>query len=92
MAQPTKTEYENVTQGVLGVVKINRKGDDVGEPVFPGDHTYLTDEEKTLTEQSHRNPADSPFSMREIVHRDPATHDETGRFKSAPLRRVEKTK
>lgn len=85
------TEYENVTQGLLGVIKIDRNNAPVGEPVEPGDHVFLTDEEVTLTERSHRRPQeDSPFVMREIVHRDPATHDETARFTSPPLRRVEK--
>lgn len=91
MATATKTEFENCTQGVLGVVKIDRKNDQVGVPVEPGDHVFLTDEEIELTEQSHKRPEiDSPFVLREIVHRDPNTHDETARFTASPLRRVEK--
>lgn len=85
-----KTQFENCTQGVLGVVKINRKNEPVGDPVKPGAHVYLTAEEIELTEQAHENPKDSPFVIREIVHRDTSTHEETARFTAAPLRRVTK--
>lgn len=83
------TEYENVTQGLVGVTKINRKNEPVAEPVEPGDHVFLTDEEKTLTERAHKRPQeDSQFVMRDIIHRDPNTHEETARFKSPQLRVV----
>jgi hypothetical protein len=88
----TKSQYENVTQGLLGVVQIDRNNNPVGQPVEPGDFVWLTDEEVELSSQAHKRPDDSPFTIREIVHRDPRTHNETARFTAAPLRKVERTK
>jgi hypothetical protein len=88
MAAVKKTEFENCTQGYLGVVKVNRKGDPEGHPVEPGTRVFLTDEEVELTEQAVSRDAHSPFKIREIVHFDPRTGDETARFKAAPLSKV----
>lgn len=82
--------YENRTQGYLGAVKVNRKGDAEGVPVDPGTVVYLSDEEVELTEQAHAKPDDSPFKLREIVHFDPDTGDEAARFTAAPLSKVDK--
>lgn len=84
-----RTEFENRTQGYIGVVKVNRKGDPEGKPVEPGKRVFLTDEEIELTEQAVSQSDLSPFTVREIVHRDPHTGDETDRFRSAPLSKVE---
>lgn len=88
MAPPKKKYgFVNRTQGLLGAVKINRKGDPAGVPVGPGDRIFLTNEEIELTEQSHARAEDSPFLKREIVHYDPATGDEIARFEAPPLER-----
>lgn len=87
----TKTEFENRTQGYLGVVKINRKGDEQGVPVAPGTRVFLSDEEIDLTEQAVARAEHSPFAEREIVHFDSRTGNEIERFVAAPLSRVEKT-
>ena len=83
-----RTAFENKTAGYLGAVKIDRKGDEKSVLVAPGDRVFLTQEEVELTEQSHARLADSPFTIREIVHIDPATGDEIARFTAAPLTKV----
>lgn len=83
-----KTEFVNKTQGYLGVVKIDRKGEPVGQPVPPEERVFLTAEEVELTEQAHARAEDSPFFIREIVHFNVATQEETDRFTAAPLERV----
>lgn len=88
MAGVKRTEFENRTQGYLGVVKVNRKGDPEGRPVEPGTRVFLTDEEIELTEQSVAREQHSPFKVREIVHFDPRTGDQIARFTAAPLSRV----
>lgn len=88
MAVAKKTEFHNQSQGYVGVVKINRKGDDVGEPVAPGERVFLTQDEIAATEQSHVKPEGSPFADREIVIRDEHTGDEVRRFTGPQLKRV----
>lgn len=91
MATATKVKrvgFVNRTQGLVGAVKVNRKGDPDGVPVDPGSRVFLTEEEIELTEQAHAREEDSPFKLREIVHRDPLTGDETARFTAAPLERI----
>lgn len=85
-----KIEFLNRTQGYLGVIKINRKGDDAPEAVRPGERVFLTAEEVTLTAQAHVRPEDSPFELREIVHYERETGDEIARFTAAPLEKQEK--
>lgn len=85
-----RTEFVNKTQGWLGAIKINRKGDDVGIPIQPGERVFLTDEEIELTEQSHARAENSPFVDREINRYDPLTLEVVETFISAPLARVEK--
>lgn len=89
-ARVKRTEFVNETQGWVGAIKINRKGDDTAIGVKPGERVFLTDEEIELTEQSHAMAKDSPFVVREITHRDPHTLDVTKTFVSAPLARVTK--
>ena len=80
--------FVNRTQGWVGAVRIDRKGDAKGVPVPPGERIFLTQEEIELTEQAPAHPEDSPFVVREIVHYDPKTADEIERFTAAPLERV----
>lgn len=83
-----KIEFINRTQGYLGAIKIDRKGDEKSVPVAPGERIFQTPEEVELTEQSHAHAEDSPYVVREIVHYEQATGDETNRFTAAPLERV----
>ena len=84
--------FINQTDGWLGAVKVNRKGDEVGVPVAPGERVFLTPEEVTLTEQSHVRAEDSPFIKKHIVHTDIRTGDIIKEFDGEPLARIpEKT-
>lgn len=80
-----RREFINCTQGYLGVVKINRKGDEHAEPVAPGMRVFLTDEEIELTAQQHQRKEDSPFEVREIVHRNLLTGDPVETYMLCPL-------
>lgn len=82
-------EFVNVTQGWLGAVKINRKGDDVSVTVEAGTRVFLTAEEQELTERAHARRKDSPFTEREIVHHDMASGNEIARFTAAPLTKAD---
>lgn len=84
----SKTEYINNTQGFLGASKINRKGDEVGVPIAPSGRIFLTEEEKTLTEQAQMEAKDSPFLPRTILHFDSATGDKIAEFVAPPLESV----
>lgn len=80
-----KIEYLNVTQGYLGAVTINRRGEEVSVPVEPGGRVFLSDEERELTEQSHAQRKDSPFEPQDIVHRDNLTGEVTFEGHLCPL-------
>lgn len=88
--RPAKREFHNNTQGWLGVVKINRKGDEVGQSVAPGTRVFLTGEEVELTRQAHAHEVDSPFQAREIIHYDGRSGDEVRRFTAPMLEEVTK--
>lgn len=83
-----RDEFVNRTQGWVGVVKLNRKGDEAPTVVEPGGRVFLTEEEQTLTAQSHRRAEDSPFVERTITHYDPLTHDPTDTFVAPLLEKV----
>jgi hypothetical protein len=88
-ARVKRTGFENRTQGFVGVVKIDRKGDEVGKPVEPGARVFLTDEEIELTRQAPAHADNSPFAIREIVHFEQGTGEEIARFHAAPLSKIE---
>lgn len=85
-----RTEFLNRTGGYLGVIKIDRKGDDTSVPVKPGERVFLTDEEIELSEQSHARAENSPFTPRKITIYDPHTLEEVESFVACPLERVVK--
>lgn len=82
-------EFVNVTQGWVGAVKINRKGDDVAVTVEAGTRVFLTTEEQELTERAHARRKDSPFTEREIVHHDLASGEVIATFTAAPLTKAD---
>lgn len=65
-ARPVKREYQNRTQGWLGAITISRKGDEVPIPVAPGERVFLTDEERDLTGNAHKQRKNSPFEIHHI--------------------------
>ena len=82
-----KHAYLNRTQGWLGAITINRKGDEISGPVPSGDIVYLTDEERDLTAQSHRQLSSSPFETHHIVIRDTNTGEITEEWDGPLLER-----
>lgn len=87
-----RDEFVNRTQGWVGVVRINRKGDEVSESVEPGGRVFLTAEEQELTAQAHRRPEDSPFVVRTITHFDPHSGEPTETFEAPLLEKVPEKK
>jgi hypothetical protein len=88
-SRPKTTEFVNVTQGWLGAIKINRRGEEDAVGIEPGHRIFLTDEEVEITEQSHSTRKASPFREREIVHNDMASGEVLHRFTAAPLTKVD---
>lgn len=60
-APSEKQEFKNTTQGVVGAVRIDRKGDEIGVPVQPGESVFLSQEEQIATANAPRSKADNPF-------------------------------
>jgi hypothetical protein len=83
-----RDEFQNRTQGWVGCIRLNRKGDETPDVVEPGGRVFLTAEEQTLTAQAHRRREDSPFEPRTITHFDPFTHEPTGTFVAPQLELV----
>lgn len=83
-----RDEFVNRTQGWVGVIKLNRKGDEQPTVVEPLGRVFLTAEEQELTEQAHRRREDSPFVERTITHFDPLTHDPVDTFVAPLLERI----
>ena len=65
-----KHQYRNRTQGWIGYVTIDRKGDEVSLAAEPGGRVFLTEEECELTARAHRQATDSPFADHHIVNYD----------------------
>lgn len=84
-----RDEYRNETQGWVGAVQINRKGDEVSLAVPAGSSVFLNEEERELTARAHADPADNPFEPRAITFYDELTRDPVETKTVAPLTRVE---
>lgn len=87
-----RDEFINQTQGWVGAVQINRKGDEVAVAVEPGASVFLNEEERELTARAHKRAADSPFEPRRVTFYDVETRDETETKTIAPLERAEKVR
>lgn len=85
-----RDEFVNRTQGWVGCVKLNRKGDEQPIAVEAGGRVFLTAEEQEITAQAHRRAEDSPFVPRQITHYDPLTHDPVDTFVAPLLEKVER--
>lgn len=53
--------FENTTQGYVGAIKVDRRGERRSISVAPGDRVELTEEEQQITAESHRDPKGNPF-------------------------------
>lgn len=56
-----RQEYENVSGHIIGVVKIDRKGNERGFAVREGERVWLSEDERRLTARAPRSPGDNPF-------------------------------
>lgn len=56
-----KAEFRNRTDGFIGVVVINEKGDRHGASVGPGDRVWLSEQEQILTASAPKLDKDNPF-------------------------------
>lgn len=80
-----RVEYLNTTQGYLGAIRINRRGEEESVAVEPGGRVFLNPEERELTDQSHALREHSPFTPQHVVHRDPLTGEVTFEGELCPL-------
>lgn len=69
MAEQTY-RFRNTTQGKVGAIKIDRRGDRRAIPVAPGDTIELTEEEQEATANAPRDPSKSPFEPQPYEARD----------------------
>jgi hypothetical protein len=60
MAQP-KSEFENRSQGITGVVTIDPDGKRSPIPVKPGERVWLSEEEQIATANAPQQDTDNPF-------------------------------
>lgn len=58
-----RTEFENVSEGVIGVVVLNADNKPHGVAVKPGDTVWLSEREEILTANAPRRDADNPFAL-----------------------------
>lgn len=54
--------YRNTSGQIIGVVKIDRKGDEKGESLLPDQTVWLSEDERRATARAPRDPADNPFT------------------------------
>lgn len=57
-----KDEFQNTTDGWLGVVEINHEGKALGASVEPYGSCFLSEEEQILTANAPREDKDNPFA------------------------------
>lgn len=57
----TKDEFVNDSEGYIGVVVINARGEQGAAAVAPGDTVWLSEEEQVLTANAPRHDGDNPL-------------------------------
>lgn len=62
-----RTEFKNVSAGVIGAVVFDSKGERRGIPVKPGDTVWLTEPEEIATANAPRKDSDNPFAQGWLV-------------------------
>lgn len=70
MAQASATlkdEFENTTQGHIGVITLDPNGKERGIAVRPGATIWLTEAEQILTANAPRRDEDNPFANGQLV-------------------------
>lgn len=61
LAQAKQQRFRNTTDGQVGVIKVNRRGEEVAIAVPPRGEVDLTVEEQELTANAPTDPSKSPF-------------------------------
>lgn len=56
-----RQQFRNDDAGWVGVVKVNGRGEAVGDSVAPGATVWLSEAEKVLTAEAPQRPEDNPF-------------------------------
>lgn len=64
-----RTEFENVSEGVIGVVVLNDDNKPHGTAVKPGETIWLSEREEILTANAPRRDEDNPFAKGWLVPR-----------------------
>lgn len=75
MAQVEKSKFRNTTNGFLGAITIDHRGERKGISIPPGDDVWLSDDEILETAEAPRDPVDSPFTDQIELVRDPDNPD-----------------
>lgn len=70
---PKKYLVKNNTAGWVGVVKLNFRGEEIGEAVEPYGSVWLSELEMQVTARAPRLPEDNPFEEQVLVLQDPQT-------------------
>lgn len=68
-----RSEWENVSNGVIGVVTYDERGKRGGAAVKPGDTVWLTEPERIATANAPKLPQDNPFVNGNLICRTPAS-------------------
>lgn len=87
-----KSEFLNTTQGWLGVVRINRIGEENGIAVAPGERVFLSRDEQVATANAPNHPDNNPFVAKAYTTYDDKTGDVLDTGVRAPLELVEQTR
>ena len=82
--QTQKYLVRNNTAGWVGVIKLNHRGEEVGESVEPYGTAWLSESEIILTARAPRLPEDNPFEEQTLVRVNPETQARED-FKIRPL-------
>lgn len=57
-----KDKFTNRSEGFIGVIAVDSRGEHRAVAVPPGDDVWLSEEEQALTANAPRNPADNPLA------------------------------
>jgi hypothetical protein len=84
-AAPTeKFLVRNNTAGWIGVIKLNHRGEEIGDAVEPYGTVWLSEDEMILTARAPRLPEDNPFAEWVLLRVNPETQARE-EFKIRPL-------
>lgn len=73
MAKVERAEFRNTTNGWIGAIRLDGRGEEKPIAVAPGDTVWLSQEEQELTANAPRRPEDNPFLAQPFENRDPNT-------------------